>query len=260
MIMRKVWLSNDNHPEEYKIMVIPNTTVSVAIATYEMSGRGREFLHQALESIHDQDYDDLEVVVSDDSRDSEIETECYEWNAKIKIRYHRNDGARIPASKNFNAAIDKCEGSIIKILCQDDLLASASSISQTVEGLSHGHVWLVTSYSHIDENNMILSSHIPKLNPRIERSNSIGSHSGLAFLKERQNQRFDENLFWRMDCEFYRRLFDNYGKPFFLLPETVCVRQWSGQSTNTIVQRKDRIRELISVTKKYPRKIDLSRL
>ena len=241
-------------------MVRSNTTVSVAIATYEMSGRGRHFLRQALESIYLQDYDKIEVVISDDSRDSEIENECYEWDTKIQLRYYRNEAARIPASKNFNVAIDKCEGSIIKILCQDDLLASASSIRQTVEGLSHGHTWLVTSYFHIDEINTKLSSHIPKLNPRIERSNSIGSHSGLAFLREQQNLRFDEKFFWRMDCEFYRRLLENFGKPFFLLPETVCVRQWSGQSTNAIVQRKDRIREFVSVVKKYPQKIDQSLL
>ena len=42
--------------------------VSVAIATYEMSGRGRYFLRQALESIHIQDYSDVDVVISDDSK------------------------------------------------------------------------------------------------------------------------------------------------------------------------------------------------
>jgi len=236
-------------------VVNPNTTVSVAIATYEMSGSGRYFLRQAMESIYIQDYGNLEVVISDDSRDEEIENECNEWRTRMQIRYVRNTGPRISPSSNFNRSIDLCEGSIIKVLCQDDLLSATNSISQTVKGLSHGHVWLVSAYSHIDENSTKISSHVPKMNPRIERVNSIGSHSGLAFLSEQQNQRFDENLFWRMDCEFYRRLYENYGKPFFLLEETICVRQWSGQSTNTVVQRGDRIREFLTVSKKYPYKI-----
>lgn len=229
--------------------------VSVAIATYEMSGRGRYFLRQALESIHTQDYSDIEVVVSDDSIDNEIESECHDWDAKLRIRYFRHTGPRISASAKFNRAIDVCDGTIVKILCQDDLLSSPKSLQQTVDGLTHGNVWLVSAYSHIDEKNMRLGGHTPTLNSRIERKNTIGSHSGLAFLKNQQSQRFDEKLFWRMDCELFRRLLDNYGAPHILLEESVCVRQWSGQSTNTIVQKRDRFREYMMLRRKYPRKV-----
>ena len=230
-------------------------TVSIAIATYEMSGMGRNFLRQAFDSIYMQEYSNIQVVVSDDSKDNEIESECHDWAAKLRIHYLRNTGPRISASAKFNRAIDVCDGTVVKILCQDDLLSSPTSLKQTVDGLSHGNVWLVSAYAHIDENNMRLGGHTPTLSSRIERKNTIGSHSGLAFLKNHQSQRFDEKLFWRMDCELYRRLFDNYGAPYLLLGESVCVRQWSGQSTNTVVQRRDRIREFLTVLKKYPYKI-----
>jgi glycosyltransferase involved in cell wall biosynthesis len=227
-------------------------SVSVAIATYEMSGRGRYFLRQALESILVQDYPDVEVVISDDSKDDEIASECRDWDAKLRIRYFQNTGPRISASRKLNLAIDKCEGSVVKILCQDDLLADPSSLKKTVEGLTHGNVWLVSAYAHVDENNVRLGSHTPKPNLRIERKNTIGSHSGLAFLKNQQHQRFDEKLFWRMDCELYRRLFENYGKPFYLLSETVKVRQWQGQATNSSINNWRRFRELVTVSIKYP--------
>jgi glycosyltransferase involved in cell wall biosynthesis len=230
-------------------------SVSVAVATYEMSGHGRYFLGQALESIYMQDYPDVEVVISDDSRDNEVESECHEWGAKLQIRYLRNTGPRISASQNTNRAIDSCGGSIVKILCQDDLLSDVTSLQQTVAGLSHGNVWLVSAYGHVDENNVRLGSHTPKPNSRIERNNTIGSHSGLAFLNGKQKQRFDDKLFWRMDCELYRRLFDHYGEPYYLLSETVNVRQWQGQSTNKMIRRIDRIRELLYVLNKYPQKI-----
>ena len=230
-------------------------TVSIAIATYEMSGMGRYFLRQAFDSIYTQDYFDVQVVVCDDSKDREIAFECRDWENKLKINYFHNDGPRISPSKKFNLAIDRCEGTVVKILCQDDLLSNPTSLKQTVEGLTHGNVWLVSAYTHIDESNIRLGSHIPTLNSRIERKNTIGSHSGLAFLSERQDQRFDENLFYRMDSELYRRLFESYGEPYFLQEESVCVRQWKGQSQNTIIRRRDDFREYMTVVKKYPLKI-----
>jgi len=230
-------------------------SVSVAIATYEMCGMGRFFLRQALESIFIQDYSNVEVVVSDDSKDNEIERECYTWDGKLNIQYLGNPGSRMTASAKFNRAVDSCDGTIIKVLCQDDLLSGPASLSQTVDGLMQGKIWLVSAYSHIDENNVRLGVHIPTWNSRIERKNTIGSHSGLAFLKGQQFQRFDESLFWRMDCELYRRIYENHGEPYLLLEETVCVRQWSGQSTNSIVLRRDRFREYWTVRKKYPRKV-----
>jgi glycosyltransferase involved in cell wall biosynthesis len=230
-------------------------SVSVAVATYEMSGQGRYFLRQALESISLQDYSDVEVVISDDSEDDHIAEECHNWASKLKILYLRHTGTRISASRKLNIAIDNCKGSIVKILCQDDLLSDASSLQQTVAGLSHGNVWLVSAYGHVDDNNVRLGSHTPKLNSKIERKNTIGSHSGLAFLNAKQKQRFDDKLFWRMDCELYRRLFDHYGEPYYLLSETVNVRQWQGQSTNKMIRRIDRIRELLYVLNKYPQKI-----
>lgn len=235
--------------------MINDPSVSIAFATYEMSGMGRYFLRQAFESIYLQNYPDVQVVVSDDSKNDEIAIECRDWGNRLRITYLHNDGPRISASANFNRAIDLCDGTIVKLLCQDDLLSSSTSLKQTVDGLAYGNLWLVSAYSHIDENNTRLGGHTPTLNSRIERKNTIGSHSGLAFLKNQQSQRFDEKLFWRMDCELYRRLFDNYGAPYIMLEESVCVRQWSGQSTNTIVQKRDRFREYMMLARKYPRKV-----
>ncbi len=231
-------------------------SVSIAIATYEMSGKGRYFLRQAFDSIYTQEYSNVQVVVSDDSIDNEIESECHDWDANLRIQYLRHTGSRISASAKFNRAIDACDGAIVKILCQDDLLSGPVSLQQTVDGLTHGNVWLVSAYSHIDEKNMRLGCHTPTLNSRIERKNTIGSHSGLAFLRNQQSQRFDETLLWRMDCELYRRLFDNYGEPYYLSSETVSVRQWQGQATNRVIKQVDKFREWTYVRRKYPKKID----
>jgi glycosyltransferase involved in cell wall biosynthesis len=219
-----------------------------------MSGHGRSYLRRALESIEIQEISNVEVVISDDSKNDEIEEECRHWARRLKIQYLRHRGRNLPASTKLNQAIDRCQSPIVKVLCQDDTLFHKSSVKETIEGLSQGQIWLVSAYLHIDKDGKKIGSHIPKLHPRIERVNSIGSHSSLAFLRDRQVERFDERLFWRMDCELYRRILDKYGAPMILDRETVCVRQWEGQSTNSIVKRADRIREWLYVARKYPRK------
>jgi glycosyltransferase involved in cell wall biosynthesis len=239
-------------------MAVSNPTISVAIATYEMSGLGRTFLRQCLESIYLQNFSELEVVVSDDSRDDQLELECQSWSGKIRINYSRNYGPRISPSSNFNRAVSRCTGSIVKILCQDDLLSAPDSLALTASALNEGHSWLVSAYAHIGENGERIGAHIPILHPRIERVNTIGSHSGLAFWKVADYERFDERIFWRMDCELYRRLFEKFGNPYILLEESVSVRQWRGQSTNRVIRVGDRICEWLYVARKYPRRLNLA--
>jgi glycosyltransferase involved in cell wall biosynthesis len=230
---------------------------SVVIAAYEMSGSGRRYLRDALRSIHAQDQTEVEVVVADDSRDDAIWEECHAWESELEIKYVRNTGPRISASANFNRAISRSSGSIIKVLCQDDVLMGRDSLRRIVEAFSVGAVWTVSAYAHIDEVGREIGSHIPELHPHIERVNTIGSHSGLAFLRDKQIERFDENLFWRMDCELYRRMFERYGPPNILFDKTVGVRQWRGQSTHSIIKRGRRIREWCYVARKYPRGLHL---
>lgn len=220
-----------------------------------MAGRGRLFLRQALSSISLQDHEHIEVVVVDDSLDDQIESECREWAESLNVQYFRTHGHRGSASRKFNQAIDKCTGTIVKILCQDDVLIGPSSLSTTVKGFEAGSIWLVTAYAHVDELNAKIGTHNPRPHAHIERVNTIGSHSGLAFRRDLQHHRFDEKLFWRMDCELYRRLFDNYGLPSIIREETVGVRQWQGQSTNQLIGVTDRLREWLYVVKRYPRKI-----
>lgn len=232
--------------------------VSVVIATYEMSGVGRSYLRDALQSIRAQEQMEVEVVVADDSRDNAIQEECREWESQLALKYLRNTGPRISASANFNCAINASSGSIIKVLCQDDVLLGRNSLRRTVDALSSGAVWAVSAYAHIDEFGREIGSHLPQLHPHIERVNTIGSHSGLAFLRVKDLELFNERLFWRMDCELYRRLFERFGPPKFLIDKTVGVRQWRGQSTNSIIKRSRRVREWCYVAKKYPRGLHLS--
>lgn len=231
--------------------------VSIAISAYEMSGMGRLYLRSGLESIVTQSVQNLEVVVTDDSETDEIAEECQSWSSRLKLRYFRHRARALTPSYKLNFSVDQCSGKIIKILCQDDVLIGRESLRRTIEAFSSGVMWVVSAYTHIDEVGREIGSHVPKLHPRIERVNTIGSHSGLAFLRDKQIERFDERLFWRMDCELYRRLFERYGPPEILLDPTVGVRQWRGQSTHSMIKRGRRVREWCYIARKYPRGLQL---
>lgn len=205
---------------------------SVAIPCYEMHGRGAELLDHALRSIVIQDHEDIEVVVSDHSKDDAVKNLCDSYADRLVIRYQRFEEKRGSSSANTNNCLAHCTGELIKILCQDDMLFGASALSLTAKAFKPGKHWLVTDYLHTRDHETFNARFSPRMNSRIEVKNSIGTHSGLT-VRNANLPRFDEELLWFMDCEFYRQLYDLYGRPVYLRKPTVAVMLWEGQVTHT---------------------------
>jgi glycosyltransferase involved in cell wall biosynthesis len=91
--------------------------VSIALASYN----GERFIRAQLDSLMAQDYNDFEIVVSDDhSTDSTLSIlneyrELYPEKLRL-IESARNEGAR----KNFEKAIRACTGEFVALCDQDD--------------------------------------------------------------------------------------------------------------------------------------------
>jgi hypothetical protein len=80
-------------------------------------------------------------------------------------------------------------------------------------------------------------------------TNKIGSPSVLT-IKNENPLFFDKNLLWMMDCEYYKRLYDSFGKPNVLLENNVYITQHIHQLTNSLEnERKNYETKLIC--KKY---------
>ena len=62
---------------------------SIAIPTYEMNGRGSEFLDFSLSQIYSQEFKDFEVIISDNSVDDSIYKVYKNWIDKIDIKYFK---------------------------------------------------------------------------------------------------------------------------------------------------------------------------
>ncbi|MEZ4802521.1 MAG: glycosyltransferase [Gelidibacter sp.] len=95
-----------------------NPLVSICIPTYN----GAQFIADAMDSILGQDYDPIEIIVSDD--DSKDETlkiiDSYQAKTNFPIRIVRHFPSGI--GSNWNNSLQHAQGDYIKFLFQDDVL------------------------------------------------------------------------------------------------------------------------------------------
>jgi len=97
-------------------------TVSVAVVTYNSS----KTVLETLESIKQQKYANIELIISDDASVDDTISVCKEWlteNGQRFVRFNlltveKNTG--VPA--NSNRAIKECKGSWLKLIAGDDIL------------------------------------------------------------------------------------------------------------------------------------------
>ena len=103
--------------------------VSVCIPTYKRP----EALESALASVLNQDYDALEIVVSDDSPNDSAEAVIERARAatKFPVRYRRND-PRLKQNANVNKVFADAAGAYLVLLHDDDLL-SPRAISRLMD-------------------------------------------------------------------------------------------------------------------------------
>lgn len=100
--------------------------VSVCIPAYR---RPRE-LREAIESVVTQDFDDLEVVIGDDSGEGEDVVRAI---GDPRVRYIRNE-VRLGMAGNWSSTLDQARGRYRALLMDDDVLLPGF-VSQTVRAL-----------------------------------------------------------------------------------------------------------------------------
>ncbi|WP_304544128.1 glycosyltransferase family 2 protein [Sulfurimonas microaerophilic] len=90
--------------------------VSVAIATYN----GEKYLRKQLDSIYNQTYQNIEVIVCDDCSDDNTINILEEYSKKYNLIYYLNE-YNLGYVKNFEKAISLCNGDYIALSDQDDI-------------------------------------------------------------------------------------------------------------------------------------------
>lgn len=213
--------------------------ISIIIPVYEMGGRGVEMLDDLLRSIEKQSYQDCEVIISDNSENNQIRD-----YVGHRYKYVRNE-KRYSPSANLNNALKYATGEIIKPMMQDDYFTDENTLKVFAE-MTKG--WAVCVSRHTDDR----GDHRPyeqcNIIELVKGCNTFGSPSAVAW--RRNELRFDENLLWLVDCDFYAQLIRKCGQPD-LLNTSVTIRIWDGQMTNIGATGSVRIDEANYVINKW---------
>lgn len=225
--------------------------VSIAIPVYEMRGSGFSFLEENLERIKNQTFKNIEVVVTDHSKNDDIKNLCETYKDDLELKYFKNEKNRGNSSYNLNLAISKCTGDIVKFMMQDEYLCDVDSILKIHNVFLNPQVhWCVSSCYYGDQVNSIKGRFDPHYSDTIcFGNNTIGSPSVIT-VRNSDIKYFDEDLIWVMDCDYYIRMFKEYGYPFIVNDPLVFVVQHEDQITSWLSKELKEKEELI-LRKRY---------
>lgn len=229
--------------------------VSIVIPTYEMKGQGVFFLERCLQSIYKQgdiNAQQLEIVISDQSRDHAIEQYCQK--AGGALRYHRTHTRRGVAAHNLNMGIHISQGEYVKILFQDDLLVEDHYLSTIFKVITEKKPQcILTKAVHTKDGESYFNPIIPKHNPYfLFGNNTVSSPSVLTVSRSTLEKiPFDEHLKLLFDCDFYYQLFQICQSIEVIEEISIANGVWDGQ-TQFAISPDQFTKEVRYLNWKYP--------
>lgn len=230
--------------------------VSICIPTYEMHGKGLEFLQHSIERIKTQNFTRFEVVVSDNSRNDDIKRYCETQVEFLNLIYVKNK-RKIGISANINFAMEHARADVVKVLFQDDFLYNNNALDHLYKVWKEkDRQWLVSASVHSSDGKSCYHTLVPKFHPKIFLGSNTISSPSVLMISRNEAPRFDESLTWLMDCDYYKMCFDKFGLPAICEEPTVVNRVGAHQVSQSGVTRKIQITELGYVMNKYA--LDLS--
>jgi glycosyltransferase involved in cell wall biosynthesis len=192
--------------------------VSICIPAYQQV----EYLSRALASLVEQTFQDYEVIVTDDSPDTAVETLLQAYGADGRFKYLRNP-ERLGSPRNWSRAIELTSGEYVKILHHDDWFAGPDSLSKFVALLdADPEVTFAFSGSQVvdvvnggqrlhkcPKHDFELLTSSPEI---LFRANLIGAPSATIFRRSAYVVEFDARLKWLVDVDFYIAMLRHSGR------------------------------------------------
>ena len=193
--------------------------ISVCIPSYNQV----RFLKRTLDSIIEQDYKDIEVIITDDSDNNDVELliKSYMVNTPVAISYYHNNPP-LGMPQNWNYCISLASKEWIKIMHHDEWFSEPSSLTKFIrEAEIIGSDFLFSSVNVTNEKTnekWVLfpsDSQVEEIfqNPEVlQVANIIGPPSAVFYRKELY---LKYNAEWKylVDIEFYIRALKQAGKP-----------------------------------------------
>lgn len=213
--------------------------VSVCIPTYN----NLALFKRCVRSVLEQDFADYEIIISDDSTNSDIKN--YYQTLSLKNTFYFQNSKPLGSPENWNNAIRKANGKYIKILHHDDYFTDKTSLRKFVSAFdSSPQISFVFSYSKIyfkDDNSVYIhrqtNTQLKRLKQNVEFlffRNIIGAPSAVCF-KNDKSILFHQQYKWLVDVEFYISYLKKHTN-FILIPEALItiVAGEEGQITEDV--------------------------
>lgn len=188
--------------------------VSICIPTYNSS----RFIAQTIESVLNQTFTDLEIVITDNSStDSTIEI-CNSYKEKDKRIFVYQNGENIGAFPNFNKGLSSTTGKYVKFVMSDDLLEptylerilpifdeypSVKIVSSSQQNMDNDGK-IVRSVSSYPASCLVAGSTVIK-DLLMRMSNDIGAPSNVIMRREDYQTGFNCSFFFFADFELWLR-------------------------------------------------------
>jgi glycosyltransferase involved in cell wall biosynthesis len=230
------------------------TKLSIAIPAYDYHNKGEDFLDDLLRTIQIQTFKEFEVIVTDHSEKEYLKTKTEEYSEFFDIRYYHNTVNRGNSPSNLNTAISYCEGEIIKPMFQDDFFYDDEALEKIYYNLAGGkNSWLLCGTNHTQDNgHNFVWNLFPRFNERLlDGVNTISSPSVMAF-KKSVDLKFDENLIYLMDIDFYYGMRQKYGEPIYY-DDILVTNRIHPDSISSTLQNKEELllKESLYCKQKY---------
>ena len=193
--------------------------VSVCIDVYNYAG----FLPTAIESVLEQTFTDLELIIVDDCSTDASYTIAQNYAAQDRrLRVARN-AANLGMVRNRNACLALCRSDYVKFVHADDFLCSPEALKRMVERMERnpaaGLVACATRFVR-EDGGPIGQSHSPFPETRFlagttvigqclrAQKNLIGGPSATLFRRSLAARGFDESYFHAADLEMWLHLLE----------------------------------------------------
>lgn len=231
-----------------------NIKVSVAIPSFEYNGKGVGYLSHIFRTIKFQTIDEVEVVITDQSIDDNIQKFCEDNIFDLNIVYKRDIVNRGDVAVNTNLAMELASGEIVKLMYMDDFFFTNTSLEQIYNSLKNSDkMWLVCGTNHTrDDGKTFDTNLIPRWNDDMLRTgyNTMSGVSVIAYKNNNMNVRWDSKTCMMLDIDFYYSMRKMYGDCEYL--QSICVSQRvNSDALSSILTDEEIEKELIYCRKKH---------
>ena len=197
--------------------------ISIAIPCHDRGENGPKWLRELFDSIKSQTFQDIDIVVSDQSKNDDILDVCKEYSDDFEFTYVRYEGS-VPC-ENINIALDNCEGRIIKVMFSDDVFVEDTALEKIYEQYQDPECkWAFSGFCELRDGKYASEKMPVWADHTLEGRNLLSSPSVVSFLNDCKVE-FDTNLKLLLDTDFYHRMRWNNGMPKFIPSVLVANRE-----------------------------------